>query len=392
LEVIFWAGAMDLAVPHEYQMIRDTIAGYIRDHLLPLEAQIEQNDGLEHDVMLGLRRRAIELGLYAYNMPAELGGPGLSAFAQAQISEEIGAVCVGLGEALGHLPGTLRFSSARQRETLIPALLAAEKTITYALTEPDAGSDLNVLRTRASRTSGGWMLQGRKQFISYAESSDYIIVLAVSDPKAALKGRLTTFLVARNNPGLRDMTRLKKMGWRGHHLNAFALDDCFVPDEDVLGDVGDGFRSMMATINNERLNVACRCVGLAQRAHDMAKTYAQQRVTFGSRLADHQAIMFMIADSETEIEAARMLTYKAAYLADAGNIEFRIAASRAKLYASEMVGRVADRALQVFGGAGYTSDLPIERFYRDARGFRLGEGTSEIQRIQIARFALSPPM
>jgi alkylation response protein AidB-like acyl-CoA dehydrogenase len=171
-------------------------------------------------------------------------------------------------------------------------------------------------------------------------------------------------------------------------LSELALDDCFVSDRQVLGQPGQGFLTMMATINNDRLMVACKCVGIAQALTDLALPYVRQRKTFGSALSEHQAIQFMLADNDVELDAARLLTQKAAYLADQKNTEFRIAASRAKLYSSEMAGRVADKVMQIFGGAGYMADLPIERFYRDVRAFRIGEGTSEMQRLQIARHVI----
>jgi acyl-CoA dehydrogenase len=177
----------------------------------------------------------------------------------------------------------------------------------------------------------------------------------------------------------------KKMGWHGSSLGVFALDDCSIPEDHVLGDVGKGFDGIMATINSTRIQYSGRYVGMASELLDLAVNYAQQRSTFGAPLSEHQAIQFMLADSDVELQAARLLTYHAASLADSGNSQVRVAASRSKLYGSEMVGRVADRVLQIFGGAGYVCDFPIERMYRDARAFRIGEGTSEMHRIQIAR-------
>ena len=380
---------MDFAISQELRMMRETVRGFVGTHLAPLERSVDEEDHLAPETMARLRAEAVKLGLYGYNMPKELGGPGLSAFAKALVAEELGHTTMALAEMLGHLPSTLLFCNAEQTRWLMPALMDGSKTITYALTEPDAGSDLNALRTRARKVDGGWLLQGRKQFVSNVETADHVIVLAVTRPQGRLKDKLTTFLVERRNPGLQDLTRFKKLGWRGYQLNGFALEDCFVPDGHVLGEVGGGFLAMMTSINHDRLNIACRCVGLAERAHALSRAYAKERSTFGAKLAEHQAIQFMIADTDTEIHAARALAHRAAHLADAEDPEFRIAASRAKLFASEMVGRAVDRALQIFGGAGYMCDLPLERFYRDARAYRLGEGTSEIQRIQIARHALS---
>jgi alkylation response protein AidB-like acyl-CoA dehydrogenase len=183
--------------------------------------------------------------------------------------------------------------------------------------------------------------------------------------------------------------KFRKMGWHGYPLSAFSLDDCFVPDSHVLGEPGQGFQIMMATINNDRIYVASKCLGMAQSLMDLVLPHARQRIAFGKPLAEQPTIQFALADCDVELHAARLITRNAAALGDAGDPAFRIAASRAKLYASEMLGRVADRVLQIFGGAGYMCDLPVERIYRDARAFRIGEGTSEMQRLQIARHLLA---
>lgn len=373
----------------ELALIRQTVRNFVRTRLHPLEPGIDAADDVDPQLLAQLRGEVAKLGLYGFNMPAELGGPGLSVTAQVVIAEEVTRTIVALTEVFGHLPLSLALCNAEQRNRLLPGIVRGEKTVTYALTEPDAGSDLGAIKTRAVKVDGGWRLDGSKQFISNVETSDYVIVLAATDPSASLKRKLGTFIVEGANPGIRGLTRFRKMGWRGYHLNGFSLEGCVVPDRDVLGAPTDGFLAMMKSINHDRLFAACRCLGLAARAHEMSLDWAKERVTFGAPLAQHQAIQFMIADNDTEIAAARALIRLAAELADAESPDFRIAASRAKLYASEMVGRVTDRVLQIFGGMGYMCDLPIERFYRDARAFRIGEGTSEMQRLQIARHVLA---
>jgi acyl-CoA dehydrogenase len=373
----------------EVDMVRATVRGFVRSRLVPLEESIEKADDIDLKLLFDLRKEAAGLGLYGFNMPVEIGGPGLSASMQLAILEELTYTSVPLSEVLGYLPLSLTFCSAEQRARIVDPVLSADKTVTYALTEPGAGSDLGGVRTRAVRVDGGWRLKGSKHFISHAETADYILVLAVTDEAASLKKRLTTFIVERKNPGVVGMTRYHKMGWRGYHLNGFMLEDCFVPDSDVLGAPGDGFLAMMASINHDRIFSACRSLGLAARGHQMACAYARERKAFGVFLREHQAIQLMVADNDVEIEAARALIHRAVALAEANDPNFRIAASRAKLYASEMGCRVSDRVLQIFGGMGYMCELPVERFYRDARGFRIGEGTSEMQRIQIARHALA---
>lgn len=379
---------MEASLPEEHRMLRDTVRGFIDTHLSPLEQQVDQDDDIDPQVMRTLRQEALKLGLYAYNMPASVGGPGLSVSALCVMDEEMGTTSMPLGEAIGHLPGSLLACDGEQRKWLLDPVMKAEKTVAYALTEPAAGSDLSAIRTRGEKVDGGWLLNGDKHFISNAEGADYIIILAVTDRDAGLKGKLTTFIVDRHAKGLCFTRRFRKMGWRGYHLSAFSLDDVFVPDTHLLGAPGEGFKTIMATVNSDRLFVACRCVGIARRLMELAIPHVRERVTFGKPLAEHQAIQFQIADSDVELDAARLLVRKAAELADAGSPDYRIAASRAKLFASEAAGRIADRVLQIFGGAGFMCDLPVERFYRDVRGFRIGEGTSEMQRIQIARSVL----
>lgn len=373
----------------ELLMIRDTARRFVRQRLVPLEQQIETDDDVSLELLAQLRSEVAALGLYGFNLPESIGGPGLSAATKVAILEELTYTSVPLSEVFGHLPLQLSQVNDEQRQTMLPDLLSGSKIVTYALTEPNAGSDLSGLRTRAVKADGGWVLSGSKHFISHAETADYIIVLAVTNPSASLKGKLGTFIVRRDNPGVVGMTRYKKMGWRGYHLNGFSLENCFVPDADVLGAPDAGFLGMMQSINQDRLLSASRSLGLSARAHAMACEYAVERKAFGASLSQHQAIQFMVADNDVDIEAARLLIRSAAEMIEADDPQARIAASRAKLFASEMGCRVTDRVLQIFGAMGYMCELPIERFYRDARAFRIGEGTSEMQRLQIARSALA---
>ena len=380
---------MLVEVSDEIDMVRATVRKFVRDRLVPLEEEVEKADDLVPDLSMRLRKEAVALGLYGFNLPTSIGGPGLPAGIQLAILEELTYTSVPLSEVLGYLPLSLTFCNEEQRQRVLADILHADKTVTYALPEPDAGSDLGGLCTRATKVDGGWRLDGAKHFISHAETADYILVLAVTDDDAPLKKRLTTFIVERTNSGIVGMTRYAKMGWRGYHLNGFSLEACFVPDRDVLGAPGDGFLAMMASINHDRIFSACRSLGLAARGHEMACAYARERKAFGRPLSEHQAVQMMVADNDVEIEAARALIHRAVAAVELGEQKFRIAASRAKLYASEMGCRVADRVLQIFGGMGYMCELPVERFYRDARAFRIGEGTSEMQRIQIARNAFA---
>jgi acyl-CoA dehydrogenase len=380
---------MDLTIPLELRLIGESVGRFIDVELAPLEEQVDLADDIDPATMQRLRDRAVEMGFYAFNMPAELGGPGIGPLGEVLIGEQTGRTSMPLSEVFGRIPRSLTLCDPDQAEWLLGPLIRAEKTICVALTEPEAGSDLGGVRTRAVRDGDGWRLTGGKQFISNAETSDYILVLAVTDPEAELRNRFTVFVVDRTSPGLHITHRFRKLGWHGYHISSFSLDDCPVDEGRVLGGVGSGFETIMASINTTRLYIASRCVGAARDLLRRAATYARERKTFGRRLGDHQAIQFMLADIDVELEAARLLTLAAAWKAESGAPDFRIAASRAKLYASEMAGRAADSAIQIFGGAGFMADLPIERMYRDLRGYRIGEGSSEMQRIQIAKHVLS---
>lgn len=380
---------MDLTIPQELRLLQESAREYVKRELLPLEAQVEEEDDIPQETMRRLRKRAVELGFYGFNLPAELGGGGVGPLGQVLVGEELGRTTMALGEAFGRLSQSLSFCKGDQIDWLLKPALQADVTICNALTESGAGSDLGGIITRARREDGKWRLDGAKQFISNAETCDYMLVLAVTNPEASLTSRFTTFIVSRNDPGVHMMPRFKKMGWRGYPISSFSLDGCLLDDNHVLGEVNGGFATTMASVNTTRLFLASKCVGTAHELIRLTREYANQRKTFGRLLADHQAIQFKLADMDVELEAARWLVMAGAWKGETGQSDFRIAASRAKLYASEMVGRAADAAMVVYGGSGYMSDLPIERMYRDSRAFRIGEGTSEMQRIQIARHVLS---
>jgi acyl-CoA dehydrogenase len=380
---------VDLTIPQELRLLQESAREFVRRELLPLEAQVEADDDIAPETMKRLRKRAVELGFYGFNLPVELGGGGVGPLGQTLVGEELGLTTMALGEAFGRLSQSLSFARDDQVDWLLKPALQADVTVCNALTEPGAGSDLGGLSTRATLEGKRWRLRGAKQFISNAESCDYLLVLAVTDPGASLTRRFTTFVVDRQDPGLQMMPRFKKMGWRGYPISSFALDDCLLDESRVLGEVNGGFTTTMASVNTTRLFLASKCVGTAGELIRLSREYAGQRKTFGRLLAEHEAIQFKLADMDVELEAARWLVMAGAWKGETGQPDFRIAASRAKLYASEMVGRAADAAMVVFGGSGYMSDLPIERIYRDSRAFRIGEGTSEMQRIQIARHVMS---
>jgi acyl-CoA dehydrogenase len=379
---------MDLSVPAELLEMQQVVRTFIQRELAPLEQQVDEADYIDDETMRALRQRAVKIGVYGYNLPESVGGGGLPPLGDVLISQEMGRTSIPLGEAIGRLPTALARCDAQQRGWLLEPILRGEKVTANALSEPGAGSDLSASQTRAVPDGEGWRINGFKQFVCGAQSSDYIILLAVTEPEAPLRDRFTTFVVDTNAPGLQMVTRFKKMGWRGLSMDAFAIDDCYVGPDRVLGGVGSGFATIMSSVNTMRLSIAARCVGAAEELLRIARDYALTRRTFGSLLADHQAIQFKLADMDVSLEAARMLVLAAAWSIEQESPDQRIAASRAKLFASEAAGRVADEAMQILGGAGYMGDVPIERMYRDLRGYRIGEGASEIQRIQIARHVI----
>lgn len=379
---------MDFQIPEELEQVRRTVRRFIVEHLQPLEAEVDAADFFDPELMKELRLKAAALGIYAHNMPAELGGGGLGMLGQVVVAEEAGRTSIPMAKTLGYLPELLLACNEAQREWLLKPVVSGDKMVCYAITEPDAGSDMGGLRTHARRVGGQWVLNGSKQFISNVHCADFVVVLAVTAPEAPLSGRFTLFVVHPDNPGFSYTRKLHKMGWLGADFSAFGLLDCKVPDDCVLGEVNGGFAAMMATVNATRVQLSGVYNGVATEVLARGIAYAKERKTFGAPLADHQAIQFRFADIDCELAASRLLSYQAADAVERKHPHARIAGSRAKLYASEMAGRAVDSVLQIFGAAGYTRDYPIERFYRDARAFRIGEGSSEMQRLQIARHLL----
>jgi len=364
---------------------RDVVRKMVDEYFRPLEDEIDRTDSVDPSTLRELRVRSAQVGVLGFNLPEDLGGAGLGYLSQSLLGVEMGRVTTALGHQVGHLPESLRFLDDQQREWLLAPVLTGERSLAYAVTESEGGSDLGNLRTQARKVDNQWVLTGSKHFISNAGIADHILVLAVTDGQAPLRERFTVFIVPRDVDGFSVSERYHTMGWRGHHLNALNFDSCGIPEDNVLGGVGNGFNVIMTTINGARLNVASRCVGAAERALAKAVAFATERRVGGNRLAELGVTQEKLANMDVQLQAATLLVGEAARCGDAEDPEFRIAVSRAKLFASEMANYVADTALQILGAAGYTTDYGVERILRDVRAFRIGEGTSEIQRIQIAR-------
>jgi acyl-CoA dehydrogenase len=370
-------------IPDDLAAIRDLAARFVEKELLPHEAEVERSQAMPAALRHDLRKRALAAGLYGLNMPAEAGGPGLPPLGQVLIREQLGKVSMPLAETVGRPPHALLFCDAGQRERYLKPAMAADKCWAFALTEPQAGSDVSAMTMRAVPCPGGWRLRGTKHFISHADTADFLVVIArVADH--ADGSAMTAFLLDRETPGFRIGRIHAKMGWHGYSLSELVFDDAFVPAENQLGEIGQGLQVAMSNINDARIGVAAHCVGMAQRALDLALEHARTRVAFGRPIGQFQGLQWMLAEMALAVEQARALLYAVAReMALPGDP--RVDVSMAKLAATEMAGRVADQALQILGGAGYVAETPIEMIYRDVRAFRIGEGTSEIQKNQIAR-------
>jgi acyl-CoA dehydrogenase len=375
---------MEWLIPPELTELQRTVAHFVRRYLHPHERAVEIADHVDPDLMRELKRQAVALGLFAFNMPEEVGGPGLPYLAQVIVREQLGHVSMALSEAVGRPAKILLDCQGDQRDRYLLPAVRGEQVIAFGLTEPNAGSDATRISSSAARTAGGWVLNGRKHYISHADIADSIIVFAVTDAVKRHKGGITAFFVDRGTPGL-EIRRQQKMGWRGYGLAEMTFDDCFVPDANVLGDVGDGFKLAMKNITEARLGVAAHCVGMGQRLLDLTIAHLKNRQLFGNALGEFQGVQWMLADAAVALESARLLTYQTAMLIDNGAKDVRGQVSMAKLAATEMAAKMADIALQLQGGGGYMSETAVEMYYRDVRAFRLGEGASEIHRNQIAR-------
>jgi acyl-CoA dehydrogenase len=337
---------------------------------------------------------AAELGLFGITIPEEHGGSGLSALGRVIVHQELGrtglgSICsiVGVHTGIGTI-GLVRFGSPSLKARYLPDLAAGRKLAAYAITEPDTGSDVAGVKTRAERRGDRFIVNGRKHFITSGDIAGVITVVARTGPAGARRDHLSALVVEPGFPGF-TVTRVQEaMGLRGSHIAELTFEDCEVPAENLLGDEGRGLAGTLGALAEGRIGVGGRCVGCMDRLLDLSVSYAKERVQFGRPIAEFQAVQHMLADMAVDLDAARLMVYDAASRLDAG-LDVRGQSSRAKLFASEALGRVADRAVQVHGGYGYVSEFPVEKFYRDARIARIYEGTSEIQRGVIARRLLA---
>jgi alkylation response protein AidB-like acyl-CoA dehydrogenase len=320
--------------------------------------------------------------------PEEYGGAGMGYVEYATIIEEFARVDPSIALAIaahnslgsGHI---YIAGNEQQKQKYLAPLARGDHFAAWGLTEPSSGSDASSMRTTAVRRDGGWVINGSKNFITNATFAETTVALAISDRTAGTHG-ISAFIIERGTPGFQVAKKENKLGMRASDTAALVFDDCFVPDENLIGEPGQGFIQAMKVLDGGRISIAALAVGIAQGAYEAALRYAKERHQFGRPIAEFQAIQFKLADMATEIEAARLLTYQAAYLKQKGRVTTR-ESSMAKLYASEVAVRAAEEGVQIHGGYGFIKDYPAEKFWRDSKLCTIGEGTSEVQRVVIAR-------
>ncbi len=374
---------MDLDLSEEQRLIQKTARDFAQREVFPKAAELDE----QHRFPTELVKRLGELGLMGIAVPEQYGGAGMDAVSYTLALEEIAVACastaviMSVNNSLVCDP-ILKFGSERQKRDVLAPLARGEKLGCFALSEPDAGSDAGAQKTRAEKRGGEWVLSGTKNFITNGPAADWVLLFAMTEPEKRHKG-ISAYLVPTDAPGLRRGPPDRKMGITAAHSCQLFLEDCRVPGDAILGEPGQGFKVAMATLDGGRIGIATQAIGIARAALEAATRYACERQTFGKPIAQHQAIQFMLADMATEIDAARLLTLRAATLKDRG-ARHTTEASMAKLMASEVANRAAKAAVQIHGGYGYLKDFPVERFYRDAKITEIYEGTSEIQRLVIA--------
>ena len=376
---------MDFELNQEQRLLANTIRSFISRELKPLEQNIEETGRLSDALAVDIRKKSQALGLYAVNIPSEFGGGGLSVLDWMIAEEQFGWTSdILIRRAFGNVYEILLEGSEVQIENYLLPAVRGDRTFSVAFTEPEAGSDAASITSRAIRSKDGWVLNGAKHFISDGFYSDFFVVTAVTDPNAGAKG-ISTFIVEKGMPGVIIGRDQPMMGLRGTSHVEMRFDEVRLSPQHLLGREGQGLKLAFATLGRVRLaQVAARAVGRATMVMKMSLEYARQRHQFGEAIGDFQMIQQMLADSAMEINACRLALWQIASNIDSGK-EMRGGISMLKIQASEMLGRVVDRAVQIYGGAGYCRDLPIERYYRDARISRIYDGTSEVHRLVMAR-------
>jgi butyryl-CoA dehydrogenase len=376
---------MDFSLKDHQKLIRDTVRQFMETEVRPFVKEMEKQEKFPAEAIQKLG----EMGCCGMLVPEEWGGPGLDTVSYVLMLEEVARVFTAMSTALGVTNSAVQaplllFGNEAQKKKYLRSMATGETLGAFCLTEPAAGSDAGGIQARATREGNVYKLNGTKTWVTNGDVAGVLLVFAKTDPAAGGKG-ISAFLVEPGFPGFRVGRHEDKMGQRSSPSVEILLNDCVVPVENRLGEEGQGLKIALSALDGGRIGIAAQAVGLAQGALEETVKYAKQRKTFGKSLGEFQAIQWMIADMQTEIEAARGLTYYAAWLKDTHPTKVGASASKAKLYASEMVNRVVYKAVQVHGSVGYSRETDVERMYRDARVITIYEGTSEVQRMIIAR-------
>ena len=384
---------MDFSITEEQQLIVATTRKFVREELVPHEQEVEQSGAVREELRRELRARAQAAGLFAANMPVEVGGAGLDGVSWVLYEQELGYTSYALQYGCVARPSNILLAcTGAQRERYLLPAVRGERTECLAMTEPDAGSDLRGMKTTAVERGGDFVINGTKHFISHADHSDFVILFAASGEEDGPHGRrklITAFLVDMGTPGFEVRRGYQNVSHRGYTNSILQFSDCRVPKSAVLGEVQRGFEVANTWLGATRLQVAANCLGRAGRALALATQWAAERRQFGQQIGKFQGVAFKLADMAVELRAAELLTLEAAWKLEhksATDMDMAIA----KLKASEMLAMVADEALQIHGGMGLMSELPLERIWRDARIERIWDGTSEVQRHIISRALLRP--
>ncbi|MDP9037015.1 MAG: acyl-CoA dehydrogenase family protein [Myxococcota bacterium] len=382
---------MEFELTDEHEMMRETARDFAAREVAPKAAELDRSARWPGEILT----KMAELGLLGVAIPPEHGGAGMDALAYALAIEEISAACASCGVIMSVNNSLFAdpleaFGNADQKGRILAPVARGEKLGCFGLTEPMSGSDAQMMVTGAEKKGDRWVLNGAKNWITNGPHADWILVFAVTERGEDASGtparprlKHTAFLVERGTPGYTQGPPDHKLGIHAAHSCTVFFENCEVPEGNVLGGVGEGFKIAMATLDGGRIGIACQAIGIARAALERSVAYAKERKSFGVPIAQHQAIQFMLADMATEIDAARLLAWRAATKKDEG-VRHTTESSIAKLYASEMATRVTHKAIQIHGGYGYSTELPLERHYRDARITEIYEGTSEIQRLVIA--------
>ncbi len=364
----------------------ETVRRFVRERLVPIEAQVAETDEVPAEIVQEMR----ELGLFGLSIPEEYGGLGLTMEEEVLVCLELGQTSPAFRSVIGTTvgigsQGIVMFGNDEQKAEWLPKLASGEAISSFCLTEPEAGSDAASVRTTAIPDGDHFVLNGTKRYITNANRASVLTVMARSNPDIAGAKGISSFVIPVDTPGITIGKPEAKMGQAGAHICDVVFEDARVPRSCLLGEEGHGFKVAMQVLDRGRIHIAAVCTGVADRLIRESVTYARDRKQFGQAIGEFQLIQAMLADSQTEFFAAKSMIMETARQYDSKAPGMSMNASSCKLFASEMVGRVADRAVQIFGGAGYVTDYGIERFYRDVRIFRLYEGTSQIQQIVIAR-------